>query len=154
MIDSYEWGFATKFAELSRTVQNINKTYDYSYALPADYSRIVKMFGGSSYRVRLKIYTTDSKYLYTNLTTAHISYIVNDYDVDLTRESFKIALAYLILSNISMPILNDTSLIKFYTSQYEKYYDMAIAQDLSGKGLLDQFTRNGLFSSNSLGAIL
>lgn len=111
VLRDYDWNFALKEIALSRFQNKGSKFYDYSYPLPADYIRAIKLVNGSSFAVT-------GGALHTNSEEAVLLYI---WDNDIEEEfdsKFVEALSYKLASELAMPVKGSPELMSSYSNAY------------------------------------
>lgn len=141
LLEEYEWVFSIKFATLLQNVINTNPRYDFSFALPSDFVRIKEVYETDAFDAPLFRYATNSQDLFATIDKITIAYVSGNVDVDLTAESFKLALAYKIIANLNARLLNNTNLVTYYEKMEEKFYNKAVSLDNTNRGLLRQLTQ-------------
>jgi len=140
LLQKYEWGFSIKFSELTENLVNTNPRYDTSFALPSDFIRIKEVYETDAFDSPLFRYTTDAINLYAKVGRITINYVSESFNVDLTPESFKLALAYKIINNLNARLLNDANLVVYYEKMDIKFFDEAVSLDNTNRGLLPQMS--------------
>jgi len=89
--------------------------YAYSYALPSDFLRVLKIFNGTTDSIEADLpYKIESKDLITDQTTVYLVYIALDVDPTNYDAYLYEALATSIAADLTYPITNNASLVTKY----------------------------------------
>ena len=101
LLSIFSWSFATASQKLNRVVEDSKSEYGYSYALPGDFLRALKISSNSPYKIL-------GNYLYCNDEEVYLDYIANVNEEYFTPV-FISAFVYLMAAELSISLLNDTS---------------------------------------------
>ncbi len=112
---SHNWNCLIKRVELGRNSSAPVCEYAYSYALPSDFLRVLKIFNGTTDSIEADLpYKIESKDLITDQTTVYLVYIALDVDPTNYDSYLYEALATSIAADLTYPITNNASLVTKY----------------------------------------
>ena len=108
---SHNWNCLIQRVELGRNSAAPVVEYTYSYALPADFLRVLKIHNGSTDSISADLpYKIEGKNLITDQTTVYLVYIALDADPTNYDAYLYEALATSIAADLTYAITNNTSL--------------------------------------------
>ena len=143
LLEEHTWTWAKAFSALNQDTANDNPKYDYSYTLPSNLLRMMNAYYANTtspnYATRETDYEIINNKLYSNRDYITVEYIVSNFDVELTPQSFKLALAYKILSEISASLMNDPTKLELYTRRAAIEINNAISIDATNNGKIQRF---------------
>jgi hypothetical protein len=112
---SETWGFAVKYREDNTPItQNFSPDYRYTYQLPFDYGRFIKL---GANRFVLDFSITD-KLILTNSRPFQYYYGVNTIDYSILPPLFARTLALYAAADSAIPLTQNVSLAQLLNSQY------------------------------------
>jgi hypothetical protein len=111
VLRDYDWNFALKEVGLSRYTTPKRKDYHYSYALPVDCVRVIKLVNSSGFAV------SDGS-LHTDSEEAQLLYIWDNDDEHTFDSKFVEALSYKLASELAMPVKGAPELMSSYSNAY------------------------------------
>lgn len=112
---SETWGFAVKYREDNTPItQNFSPDYRYTYQLPFDYGRFIKL---GANRFVLDFSITDNMIL-TNSRPFQYYYGVNTIDYSILPPLFARTLALYAAADSAIPLTQNVSLAQLLNSQY------------------------------------
>ncbi len=101
LLSIFSWGFATSIKKLNQVVEEEQNEYGYTFALPSDFIRALKISSNSPYKIL-------GNYLYCNDEEVVLTYIANVGE-EYFSPLFVSAFIYLMAAELSVSLLNDTS---------------------------------------------
>lgn len=115
LLESHEWGFATRRERLSRFAENDRGCWLYRYALPARCLKVIDVACGDARRLapaldkglgnyEIGLGRDGTKCLYTNLTPVYARY-VGEVDAALFPSGFVMALSWKLASMLAGPLI-------------------------------------------------
>lgn len=122
------WRFATKYVELGQNVTAPPFKYGYSFALPADFVRLVELNETDVGNVEEPLFERVGDNLYTDETSAKIAYIY-DADVNIFDSSAARALAYLLAIDMSRLLVDSATQREEVNRGFDKWFKRAKAID-------------------------
>lgn len=143
LLEEHTWSWAVDYKTLNRLSTNDNPKYKYAYELPNNFLRIIRVYYANSTYPKYKTYENDfqlkGNILYSNKDYITIEYIVSNYNLDITPQTFKLALAYKILSEVSASLMNNPTLLQHYSQRASIEIGNAINIDSTNNGKLQSF---------------
>lgn len=115
----HNWNWATSYARLSPISPDPLYDWDYAFALPVDYGRMLT-FNSFSPASPVDAYQIVGKQLYTDHAEAVISYIQNATDENSFDPLFIDALVYRLASKLARPLAGSIDIEKTNNSYFEK----------------------------------
>ena len=118
---SHPWNCLIKRAELAQDVAGPAIEYDYSYTLPSDCLRVLKIHNGSTDSINSDLdYKIEGRKLVTNQGTIYLVYVAlvtdpNEFDVALQE-----AIAAQMAADLAYAITNNATLAKNYQEQADE----------------------------------
>ena len=97
----YTWSFAIKEVELLNSDEIGKYGYEYSYVLPVDFLRLIKISSNAKYKIA-------GSYLFCNDEQVKIEYVSN-VDEEYFSPLFISSFIYLMAAELSISLLSDTS---------------------------------------------
>ena len=143
LLDVHLWSWAVDYKTLNRLSVNSNPKYKYAYELPNNFLRMIKVYYANSEFPNYKSYENDFQIkgnkLYSNKDYITVEYIISNYDVDLTPESFKLALAYKISAEVCVSLMNNATLFPHFEQKAQLEISTSIDLDSTNNGQLRGF---------------
>jgi hypothetical protein len=143
LLEEHTWSWSINYRTLNKLSTNDNPRYKYAYVLPNNFLRVIKVYYANSEYPNYNTYENDYKIsgstLYSNKEYITIEYTISNYNLDSTPQSFKLALAYKILSEVSASLMNNPSLLQHYTQRAAIEIGNAISIDATNNGELMKF---------------
>lgn len=145
LLESHEWGFATRREALPKIKANDRSNWLYRYALPATCLKVIDISDGSTGRSALE--NTGNEYgnyeigvgkdgiksLYSNMENAELRYVAR-VDAALFTASFSAALSWKMSAMLAGPILKGSAgaqMAKYSEEMAQMYLQKAIQIDAS-----------------------
>ena len=126
VLEAHPWNFAVKRAELAALTDAPNHEFDYAFALPADFLRIVRTsleadgYTDAEYRIETMVSGGDTiRVLVTNDETLSIEYLADVTDPNLVSATFADLMAARLAAEISMSITDTMSASQALWQIYE-----------------------------------
>ena len=114
---SETWGFAVKYREDNTPItQNFSPDYRYTYQLPFDYGRFIKL---GANRFFLEFSITD-KLILTNSRPFQYYYCVNTIDYSIIPPLFARTLALYVAADSAIPLTQNVNLVNYLEGKYQK----------------------------------
>lgn len=143
LLEEHTWSWAIYYRTLNRLSTNDNPKYKYAYEIPNNFLRIIRVYYANSqypnYNTYENEYQIKGNTLYSDREYITIEYLIGNYNVDSTPQTFKLALAYKILSEVSASLMNNPSLLQHYTQRAAIEISNAISIDATNNGNLRKF---------------
>lgn len=106
---AHPWNFATETATLAVVTGVTNTKFTYTYQLPADCVRVLKLVNPASDE-DLPFEVRKEKYLVTNTADAEVEYVTDVEDTTMFDDMFVSALGYHLASELAIPVAGSKSL--------------------------------------------
>jgi|688.fasta_scaffold191930_2 hypothetical protein len=124
LLRKHTWNFAIKRQNLARSATPPNHAYDYRYALPADYIRLIQVYSQQDYKI-------EGLFVLTNDDACQIKYIADITDTNAWTTDFtELAVAKLQME-IAYAVTRDKDLTKLYSQLFSSKLADALWADAS-----------------------
>ena len=116
----FNWNFALSITRLAR-VEDTPVDFRFTYALPPDCLRVIRLRGGVPFTLR-------GNRLYTDAETAELEYIADVVDESLFDSKFIEALSYKLASELAMSVKGSSELMASYSNAYSAFIRQAASE--------------------------
>jgi hypothetical protein len=117
----HNWNCLIKRIELARNSTAPVMEYSYSYALPSDFLRVLKIHNGTTDSIAADLdYKVEQKNIVTNQTTVYLAYIALDTDPNNYDAYLREAISHQLAADLAYPITNNATLASNYLSRAEE----------------------------------
>ena len=112
---SHNWNCLVKRIELARNSTDPIVEYSYSYALPSDFLRVIKIHNGTTDSIAANLdYKIEGKNLVTNQTTVYLVYVSLDTDPNNYDAFLREAISHQLAADLAYAITNNATLANNY----------------------------------------
>ena len=117
----HNWNCLIKRVELARNSTAPVMEYTYSYALPSDFLRVLKIHNGTTDSIASDLdYKVEGKNIVTNQTTVYLAYIALDTDPNNYDTYLREAISHQLAADLAYAITNNATLANNYMARADE----------------------------------
>lgn len=134
LLSLHAWNFSIKRAQLTASLTPPTFGWDYAYALPEDFIRVVSAHphddDESTVPYRLEFQASDDRVLLTNSNQLYLRYVFDLEDVNVFSASFRDVLSWRLARDFAAGLSKSTSAAELADGQYRR--TLARAKSIDG----------------------
>jgi len=117
----HNWNCLIKRVELARNSTAPVVEFNYAYALPSDFLRVMKIHNGTTDSITADLpYKVEGKNIVTDQTTVYLIYVALDTDPNNYDAYLREAISHQLAADLAYPITNNATLASNYMSRADE----------------------------------
>ena len=117
----HNWNCLIKRVELARNSTAPVMEFNYAYALPSDFLRVMKIHNGTTDSIAADLpYKVEGKNIVTDQTTVYLVYVALDTDPNNYDAYLREAISHQLAADLAYPITNNATLANNYMTRADE----------------------------------
>ena len=117
----HNWNCLIKRVELARNSTAPVMEFNYAYALPSDFLRVMKIHNGTTDSIAADLpYKVEGKNIVTDQTTVYLVYVALDTDPNNYDAYLREAISHQLAADLAYPITNNATLANNYMARADE----------------------------------